>query len=98
MLRVLVVALCIVGVFAAVQRTIIAIHQQPRDAAGFTSIENANLNASRRISGITTGSARDADLVSGFLSFEQKYERHPVFVLLHVIPGGLILLLAPFQF
>ena len=37
--RVVIVALCLVGVLAAVGRTVIAVLQQPRDASGFTAIE-----------------------------------------------------------
>ena len=97
-LRVIIVALCVVGIFSAVQRTVIATLRQPRDASGFTPIERTNVRIMSRIAGIVPGTPRHADLMAGFLEFEQKYAANRALILLHVIPGGLIFLLAPLQF
>lgn len=96
--RVVVVALCLVGVLAAVERTIIAVLHQSRDTSGITAIEYAVVKVLAGVSGVAQGTPRYADLTAGTLAFETKYEANRVFILLHVIPGGLIFLLAPFQF
>ena len=96
--RVITVALCLVGVLGAVQRTVIATLRQPRDASGFTPIERTNARIMARVAGIVPGTPRHADLMAGMLEFERKYEGNRTLILLHVIPGGLILLFAPLQF
>ena len=96
--RVVIIALCLVGVLAAVQRTVIAVLHQPRDASGFTAIERVVVEVLASVSGIDQGTPRYDDLTAGTLAFEKKYEANRALILLHVLPGGLILLLAPFQF
>lgn len=97
-LRVVTAILCVLGVFAAAQRTVIATLDQPPGADGMTPIVRANIEAMAGLIGIERGTPRYDDVVSGSLEFERSYDAHRAVILLHVVPGGLILLLAPLQF
>ena len=97
-LRVAVILLCVTGVFAAAQRTVIAIRNDAPGSDGLPPIVRGNVEALAGISGYERGSPRYRELVAGSSEFETKYRKYRAVILLHVVPGGLILLLAPFKF
>lgn len=97
-LRYAVGVLCVIGVFAGAQRTVMSVLEQPHGADGMTPILRANISTMERVIGVAEGTSRHEDLVSGSLAFETKYEKHRALILAHVIPGGVLFLLAPFQF
>lgn len=89
--------LSLLGIAGALERTYIQSSGEIREKRVLTPREQRKLALVSPPS-MAPGTARYENFVAGTIDFETKYERNRSLILRHVIPGALILLLAPLQF
>lgn len=93
--------LCIIGITAGVSKAldVVDTYQSAMPDAGRLSARDQRaIDQLAAIIGVEPGSPRYHDAVTGGLAFQQTYLAYPIGTLLHVVPGTLLLLLAPLQF
>jgi len=101
LLWITIVVLTIVGVFAAVVRAsfvsktlVTPIAQRPP----LSWADQVSIRMGTAAKGLTPGSPEVQQIASYVAGFANRFNSHPVYSLMHLIPGVLILLLAPLQF
>lgn len=96
-----VAALSVIGVWSALSRafdlaTTLA-SADPRSVAP-SPREQMLLDQTAMLMGVEKGSEKYREALAGSVAFNTTYVSHPVVTFLHVLPGALILTLAPLQF
>lgn len=86
-----------IGLAGAIERARIQARGEVRSKRELTERELWKLRAVLP-PGVVPGTARFENFASGTIDFEAKYEHNRSLILRHVVPGALILLLAPLQF
>lgn len=93
--------LCVIGIGAGVSKALdvaAALRSAPPAAGRLSERDQAMIDQLASMMRVETGSARYQDAVAGGLAFQRTYTTYPIGTLLHVIPGALLLALAPLQF
>jgi uncharacterized membrane protein len=68
------------------------------DPVGPARLEREGTFAIAKLTGIDGGTAEYGLLEAEFRDFLEKFDRHPIATLLHVLPAAVLMLLAPLQF
>ena len=89
--------LSILGIVIGLERTYIQFKGEIRETRVLTPREQRKLTLVSPPS-MAQGTARYENFAAGTIDLEAKYERNRSLILRHVVPGVLILLLAPLQF
>ena len=93
--------LCAVGIAAGVSKTLdvfAVLGAGATDPHRLSERDQMLIDQLASIVGVERGSARYQDAVAGGLAFQRTYTTYPIGTLLHVIPGAVLLTLAPLQF
>jgi uncharacterized membrane protein len=95
-----VILLALLGVTASVGRTYSVAEglAGPRPVPAISRLDEWSTRGTGVLIGVPPGSERFRDLQQELTRFLGKFNSYPGATLLHVVPGALIMLLAPFQF
>ena len=98
-LWVLMLALCALGIFVAVNRAS-SVSQSVRNPPpdGLARADQRSLDIFARALGLEPDSPRYQEIETDLEAIAGKFNDHPVLTLFHVVPGALFMLLVPFQF
>jgi hypothetical protein len=100
-LRATAIALAIVGIFAAVVRTVVVAQTLATpvgDRPELSAYDEKAIGLLFSLSGIEPGSAEGTRTRGDIVRMGEKYVDHARYTFAHMLPGILILLLAPLQF
>ena len=95
-LAVAIVMLCIVGVFAAIQRSRDVLSWPP--PGELSPIMREQVEQTAEVMGLAAGSAGYRELEAFTRLTLRKFHEHPVATMLHMAPGAIVLAFAPLQF
>lgn len=96
-----VVALCSIGVAAAIGRaayTVGALADRRQSPSSAVARRQRSIQQFADIYKIKAGTPEYQDFAANVASFDEKFNTHWLVTLLHVVPGALLLALAPLQF